>query len=110
MLYSFDYDTTYDPALPVVQISVWSFGRTAPSLNRIALVDSGADVTMFPLNVLREIGARKTEQVNVCGVSGVRYVADIYKITMRIGLYEIFRWCVSSPTAKIGKRLWGEIC
>ena len=54
-----------------------------------ALVDSGADASMLPVNVLSEIGAEFVETRRVMGLSGVADTADLYTVILRIGSHEV---------------------
>ncbi len=55
----------------------------------MALLDSGADGSMIPLDVLRQIGARYQETRYLRGVTGVRQTADLYLVTIHIGPHKI---------------------
>ncbi|MBE2202471.1 MAG: aspartyl protease family protein [Anaerolinea sp.] len=85
-VYSHDYDgDVYDPAAPIVEIVVshTSPGGLAETLS--ALVDSGADATMLPINILTRVGARFLETRQMRGVTGHRLVVDTYLVTIRLG-------------------------
>lgn len=43
-MYFHDYDTSYDPAIPVVEVAV-SVLREQAGISLVALLDSGADAT-----------------------------------------------------------------
>ena len=48
MTFSHDYDTTYDPAFPVAELAIRRNATSQPvTLN--ALIDSGSDATMIPI-------------------------------------------------------------
>jgi predicted aspartyl protease len=49
-----------------------------------ALVDSGADATMIPINLLRKIRARVVETRRLRGVTGSSKVVQLYGVTIRI--------------------------
>jgi hypothetical protein len=55
--YSRVYDTSYVPAAPVVGVIVRPYGSAAPETRVIALVDSGADGTLLPVDLLQKIRA-----------------------------------------------------
>ena len=52
---SFLYDASYAPSAPIAQITISA--KTEIEVN--VLVDSGADVTLIPINLLQAIGARQ---------------------------------------------------
>jgi predicted aspartyl protease len=84
--YSGDYDNqNYDPAAPVVPIGVSKLGGSEPSLSLDALIDSGADATMLPIDILQSVGARylTTRQMKTLGDYAV--VVETYLVTVRVG-------------------------
>ena len=52
---------------------------------RLALVDSGADGTLVPVDLLDEIGARLVGAARIKGILGDSQVADIYLVSLRVG-------------------------
>ena len=54
---TFDYDPTYYPAAPVVEIEVDGYDDDLGRRTLWAIVDSGADASMIPLSILEAIGA-----------------------------------------------------
>ncbi len=86
MTTSFPYSYDYQPPAPVVAVTVrWRDQQ----LNLSALVDSGADATMLPADVLQRIGAEYVESRRVRGISGIAYTADLYTVILQIGPYEV---------------------
>lgn len=81
----FEYSRSYDPVAPVIDIEIDGY---QPSLNRVAqtaLVDSGADATMIPSNILRQIGADFLETRRIRGVTGISQRVRIYVVAIHIG-------------------------
>jgi predicted aspartyl protease len=88
LVYTHDYDSHYQPAMPVVEIQVRRrAGQTSAMLN--AVVDSGADATMIPLQTLRQLNARKVRTGWLSGSAGERYQVDLYTIAVQIGEYRL---------------------
>ncbi len=85
IVYTYEYDFTYSPSLPVVQVNVRAFGQNTPSMQVNAIIDSGSDGSMVPVGVLRRIKARKTGQVIIRTITGARSIANIYEVQLRIG-------------------------
>ena len=56
-----------------------------PSLTLEAVVDSGADATMIPLNHLRQLQVRKGQTRWLLGTAGGRYEVDLYTVAVQIG-------------------------
>lgn len=84
-LHQFEYDTAYPgPALPVVELGITGRGET-----RVipALVDSGADATLIPLNILQAVDARKIDSRWARNISGVRYRVTMYAVDLGIGSF-----------------------
>ena len=82
--HTFDYDTNYEgPAFPVVELGIT--GNRGQVETTIALVDSGADATLIPPNLLRNVGARKLDSRWARNVSGIRYRVSMYLVTLTIG-------------------------
>ncbi len=80
----FDYLTDYDPAMPTVEVIIGATG-TAPTVRIKALVDSGADGTILPLQQLKQIDARKYQKKWMRTVTGQRAQVDMYLVAMQIG-------------------------
>jgi hypothetical protein len=83
-IYTYEYDNDYNPAMPVVDIEI---GRAMHnvSLAMKALVDSGADATIIPLNSLQEIRARRSRKMWMRGTAGGRLLVDLYQISLQLG-------------------------
>ncbi|MGB0388283.1 MAG: aspartyl protease family protein [Ardenticatenaceae bacterium] len=87
--YSYLYSTTYDPPAPVIEIKVRSTGRkNFGSLT--ALIDSGADATMIPIDVLKQVGARYLRTLQMRGITGLASRVDTYLVVVRIGPHTIY--------------------
>ncbi len=84
MVYFFDYDVSYDPALPVVEIEVAS-GMNEPGIALRAIVDSGADATIVPLRHLHQVAARIGRRAWMRGVTHDRVPIDRYRLWVRVG-------------------------
>ena len=68
-VYSYDYDFSYIPSAPFVEMTIASaFSTTPVSLN--AFIDSGADATMIPFEVLQQLQAEEVETRYLRTVTG----------------------------------------
>jgi predicted aspartyl protease len=83
-IYTYEYDNDYNPAMPVVDIEIGRAMSTA-SLTLQALVDSGADATIIPINSLQEISARRSRKMWMRGTAGGRILVDLYQISLQLG-------------------------
>ena len=84
MVYFFDYDVSYDPAIPVVEIEI-AAGKSESGMVIRALVDSGADATVIPIHNLLQVGARKGRSAWMRGVTHDRVKIDRYRVWVQIG-------------------------
>ena len=75
--------------MPVVEVGLGRGGQPEPSRLSLALVDSGADGTLVPVNVLEEIGARLVGTARVRGVLGDSQLADVYLVSLRVGPHSL---------------------
>lgn len=87
IVYSYEYDASYIPAMPMVTIHIGKSDST-PSLVLSALVDSGADVTMIPVALLTHVNAIKRQRVFIRGISGKRTGTSLYTIALQVAHYE----------------------
>ena len=92
MIYTYEYDSSFIPAMPVVTIKI---GRalTTPLLQLNALIDSGADSAIIPVAYLRQLRARKERTVWLRTVTGTRSIVDLYTIALQFGPFT-FRECL----------------
>lgn len=88
--YSHEYDPTYHPAMPVVEIQVISLEDPTQTASLVAIVDSGADITFVPVQVLRRLSVESLRRVSVKGIDGLSYTVDMYLVKLIIGSYEFF--------------------
>jgi predicted aspartyl protease len=87
-VYSHAYNRRdYDPAMPVVEITVRRATPGELEAPVLALVDSGADATMLPVDVLTAVGARHLETRQMRGVTGHLLAVDTYLVTILLGPY-----------------------
>ena len=54
-----------------------------------ALIDSGADATMLPIQVLRAVGAKHVETRYIRGVTGAGQLAETYLAVIQIGPHSV---------------------
>ena len=90
MITSFEYDTSYYPPIPVVEIGISHVKANDPAVKVIALVDSGADVTMLPLSLLKRANARYIGKAELSGVTDHSVPVSQYFIAIHLG-GKIFR-------------------
>ena len=89
MIYTYDYDLDYLPAMPIVTLSI-GIPDSETTLTLSALVDSGADATMIPIKYLQEIQAIqaiKRQRVFIRTSSAQRAGANLYTISLQFAHY-----------------------
>lgn len=82
MLYTYTYDTSYVPSMPVIELFIGR-AQVTPLFHITAIVDSGADATMIPVSYLKQIGARKGKQAVVRSYFGTRDLVDRYDVSLQ---------------------------
>lgn len=89
MAISFEYDLTYaGPAFPIVQVAIT--GRNDLTVTQTAFLDTGADATVIPISILRQINARRLDQAYARNMDGSRYAITLYSVKLTIGAYPIY--------------------
>ncbi|MBK8989822.1 MAG: hypothetical protein IPM39_27805 [Chloroflexi bacterium] len=88
-LTSSHYDNQqYDPAAPVVEVGVAKPGSSEPAVHLLALIDSGADATMFPIDALQAAGGRYVGRRQMRGITGRPIIVETYLVKLCIGPFE----------------------
>jgi predicted aspartyl protease len=80
----FSFDVRYDPALPACKATI-SVALTGRCLDMPAIIDTGADATLIPLEYLQELGARRYFEAGLRSQWGERRVVFLYLIDIQIG-------------------------
>lgn len=84
MSVSFDYDSAFSPPAPIIEVGFSHALANTPALTIWALVDSGADVTILPLSLLKQSGASYVEQRSLRGVVGKAVIVHRYLAAVHI--------------------------
>ena len=87
--YTFDYNSRFSPSAPFVDIHVYTQINPENSQKVTLLVDSGADSTILPIQLLQEINAPMTRMATIRGIHGIRKSTRLYEVSIRIGDYTI---------------------
>jgi len=83
-VFAFDYNTSYEPPAPFLPIAVDGYDEAKPPIIVMAFVDSGADGTMLPLEVLQAVGAEYEDSVRLRGTAGSVQQLDRYSVRIQI--------------------------
>jgi hypothetical protein len=84
-MYTYDYDFSFSPSMPVVDVALMPIARNREPVRMTAMIDSGADGTLVPLSQLRAIKAHRAGQVILRTVTGAPTVVDIYEVALQVG-------------------------
>lgn len=88
--YSKSYNSRdFDPAMPVVEIDLLAPVQNGVVSRLTALVDTGADASMLPIDVLQRVNARFIKTRQMRGVTGAAVGVDTYLVTLQLGNDEI---------------------
>jgi predicted aspartyl protease len=79
----FPFDTAYTPALPVCSIKLTA-PATGQSLELQAIIDTGADSTIIPVQSLNAIGARRVFETALRSQWGERRTVYLYLVDVQI--------------------------
>lgn len=80
----YSYDESYDPAIPVIEVVVDGYAGLRPQ-TVTAIVDSGADGTMLPVDLLEAVGALYQDTVQMRGILGESERVDRYTVGLQLG-------------------------
>lgn len=101
-MHTFLYSSAYMPSAPMVEITLRS--PQDPHGNSVllsALIDSGADATLLPIDLLRQVQARIVESVTLIGITGVRTTVDLYHVVIQIGPHKF--WSIKAVAQQISR-------
>lgn len=104
---TFDYSTAYTPSAPFIPIAIDGYEPTKPSVIVLAFVDSGADGTMLPEDILRAVGAEYEDTVRLRGAAGGVQQLDRYTVRIQIE-HEIVHAVSAVATASGSEALIGR--
>lgn len=89
--YTHPYDArAYDPAMPVAGATLLSLVTGEPMVDLVAVIDSGADATMLPLDALATAGALYLRARQLFTVTGQGQPVDTYLTTVQVGPHTIY--------------------
>ncbi len=86
--YLFEYSREYEPAAPVIYVNIKTRYGTSGAVP--AFLDSGADGTIVPLNILQQIGARYIDKRQLSGITGGPQIVGLDPIQIQIGEETIY--------------------
>jgi len=96
MIHSFTYSSDYDPAMPVLELDI-GVRRDKIEMTVSAVVDSGADATMIPLDYIKQLGVSSQEKRWLTGVTGGRYSVSMYTLFLQSGPFGLYLPVIGNP-------------
>ncbi len=88
MAISFEYDLTYPgPTFPIARVMI--AGRNGTTVTHAAFLDTGADATVIPFSILKQVNARRLDRAFARNMDGSRYEIMLYAVKVTIGSYPI---------------------
>lgn len=85
LVHTQEYDwRSFDPPMPVLDVILSRPGHHATPATVEAIIDTGADSTLIPLDVLEQIAAPHIDQAYLRGITGIREPVDLYLVTVQI--------------------------
>lgn len=79
----------YDPSMPVLDIDVSRPGSDVPFATLEAVIDTGVDGTLLPLDILEHINAAFVDRAYLRGITGHRQTVNLYLVTLRLSRLRI---------------------
>ena len=82
-MHEFPYDSACDPAVPVCDVTLTA-KSTGQQVSLKAIIDTGADGTIIPIQFLQKIGARRTFETGLRSQWGERRTVFLYLVDLQI--------------------------
>ncbi len=80
----YDYSADYVPPIPVCEVFLGP-GGSDPTLGPLeAVIATGADVTVIPLEYLRQVGAKRVSQGRARSLWGDSKTVDVYAVALTL--------------------------
>lgn len=84
-VYTHPYSLDYQPAMPAVEVTLRKSGTAVSNTVHLALIDSGADGTLVPIDLLEQVGARQVGTARIRGILGQSQQVDVFLASLQIG-------------------------
>lgn len=86
---TYDYDQSYSPSMPVIKVHLIAPESGRSGRSTMALIDSGSDSSMMPIDKLDEIEVLSVGTAVMSGIWGERRRVNTYLVTIQVGNYFI---------------------
>lgn len=78
------YDSNYEPAAPILSVTLSSVVRSRPRVRLSALIDTGADITAVPNTAVKRLRLYSVGRMEVEDVHARVETVDIYTVQLSI--------------------------
>lgn len=95
------YDPSYRPSAPVVPVGVSTAGVDVVMVPM--LIDTGADVSILPSEIVRSLRLPRVDTIIVSGFGGARVQAAVHAATLALGNTMLVARVVASDDARLGR-------
>jgi predicted aspartyl protease len=85
---TFSYDQAYDPAAPACQIAL-HVPVTGRRMAVDAIIDTGADATIVPVSLLRQVAARRSFEATIRSQWGERRRVYLYLVDLQLETFTL---------------------
>lgn len=90
MIYSHAYNSTYSPAMPVVEVTLENVETGIQGEKLTAIVDSGADGCILPVTYLGAIGSESIRKTRMVGVTGIGVQVEVHLLILHLGSVTVY--------------------
>ncbi len=80
----YSYDSNFDPPAPILEISVSTPISEEPQIKLKALIDSGADLTAIPQQIIDRLQLYPVDEINVSDYEGKVLPKTLYTVSLYI--------------------------
>lgn len=87
-LYTYGYDFRYSPSAPVIEVEIGSVATT-DTAKLIPLIDSGADATLLPVELLKRLHAPRIDTRILRTITNERKAVSLYRVWLQVGSYRL---------------------
>lgn len=85
---TYDYDFRYSPSAPVIEVEVGAAATVAP-IRLVTLIDSGADATLLPAELLKRLRAPRVDTRVLRTITNERKTVTLYRVWLQVGPYRL---------------------
>jgi predicted aspartyl protease len=80
----YDYSVAHTPSAPVCEVYLGVGGGVPNFGPHLAIIDTGADISVIPLGYLRQVGAQQVGLDRARSIWGDARTVSVYAVSMRI--------------------------